>query len=343
MPSPRDSLLLPDADECGGVTELRVYGVGGTPRAVIESDLPPELAVGNRTGGFYRISDHHASSADKDGHRDGDRQVEVYGSGGLNFSSKSRILWLVLLPFLLSNMAGWMCSARTRQSLGRFRLHRLAYGLGALALTVNAFLVAVMITADILAYQVVRAGLAGHQWWTAPLNWHFVAGHPARQVTLGVLVAVLLLLVLLGVAVRSWRYEAVRPPYRAADGLPNKRGKAAADTLVNGLADEEFWDGEGSVRLLTWLHAAAAGGFLAIVLGVTVRALAGGSSHASALGWTGIWPRRGHDHPRGRLHLPGRPRHAVHGRAQPRAHPGRARREAPRLGGVSAGPGVCRA
>jgi hypothetical protein len=63
---------------------------------------------------------------------------------------------------------------------------------------------------------------------------------------------------------------------------------AAADTLPGGLADREFWDGGGSVRLLTWLHAAVAGGFLAIVLGVTVRALAGGSPRASTLGWTGI-------------------------------------------------------
>src|SRR5258705_230471 len=64
--------------------------------------------------------------------------------------------------------------------------------------------------------------------------------------------------------------------------------KAAADTLAKGLADEEFWDGEGTVRLLTWLHVAVVGGFLAIMLGVTARAVAGGSPHVSVLGWTGI-------------------------------------------------------
>jgi hypothetical protein len=44
------------------MTRLRVYGVGETMRAVIEGDLPPELASGNRIGGIYQISPHRASS-----------------------------------------------------------------------------------------------------------------------------------------------------------------------------------------------------------------------------------------------------------------------------------------
>ena len=80
----------------------------------------------------------------------------------------------------------------------------------------------------------------------------------------------------------------MRPPYRTGHEPDDKARKAAADTLARGLADQEFWDGEGTVRLLTWLHVAVVGGFLAIVLGVTVRALACASPHASALGWGGI-------------------------------------------------------
>src|SRR6478609_3067859 len=85
----------------------------------------------------------------------------------------------------------------------------------------------------------------------------------------------------------SWCYEQVRPPYRVSNGQRDKR-RRAADTLVKGLADQEFWDGEGTVRLLSWLHVAVVGGFLAIMLGVTARALAGGSPQAAVLGWTGI-------------------------------------------------------
>ena len=174
----------------------------------------PEQVRGDTIAGFYRSSDHRASDEDRDACLDVDRHVEVYSWGGLTSQSKVRVLWLALLPFLFANLAGWMCSAKTRNSAWRFRLHRLAAGLGALALTVNAALIAVMISADVNAYQTTRAGLARHQWWLAPLGWHFIAGHPARQVLLGVLVPVLFVLALLWLARTTWRYEAVRPPYR---------------------------------------------------------------------------------------------------------------------------------
>jgi hypothetical protein len=293
MPLPRHSVALPSvqlaADAASkGVTELRVHGVGGSPPDATLGDLSPEQVMGDAIAGFYRTSDHTATQPDRDARRDADRHVEVYSWGGLTSRSKIRVLWLALLPFLFANLAGWMCSASTRNSAWRFRLHRLAAGLCALALTVNAALIAVMISADVNAYQTSRAGLAGHQWWLAPLNWHFVAGHAARQVTIGVLVVVLFVLALVLLAWRSWRYEAVRPPYRVQNGQKDTARKAAADTLAKGLADQEFWDGEGTVRLLTWLHVAVVGGFLAIMLGVTARALAGGSPQAAVLGWTGI-------------------------------------------------------
>ena len=44
-------------------------------RSVIDSDLPPELASGNRIEGIYRISPHRASSEDQDADRDVDRHV----------------------------------------------------------------------------------------------------------------------------------------------------------------------------------------------------------------------------------------------------------------------------
>ena len=294
MPLPRHSVALssvqlPVAAECDGVTELRVHGVGGTPPDAILGDLAPEQVSGDAIAGFYRSSDHRVGDGDRDARLDADRHVEVYSWGGLTSQSKVRVLWLALLPFLLANLAGWMCSARTRESAWRFRLHRLAAGLGALALTVNAALIAVMISADVNAYQTVRAGLARHQWWLAPLGWHFVAGHPARQVMLGVLVPVLFVLALLGLARTTWRYEAVRPPYQVTAERKEKPRLITAAALKAGLADNEFWDGEGSVKLVTWLHLAVVAGFLAIVLGVTTKALTiTGSSHVIGLGWIAI-------------------------------------------------------
>ena len=289
MPVPQHSLAVPHVQlaaeaSSGGVTELRVHGVGGSPPDAILGDLAAEQVSGDAIAGFYRSSDHRAEAGDRDTDRDTDRDVdrhvEVFSWGGLTSRSKIRVLWLALLPFLFANLGGWMCSPGTRASAWRFRLHRLTAGLCALALTVNAALIAVMISADVNAYQAPRAGLAGNQWWLAPLRWNFAAKHPTRQVTLGVLVVVLFVVGLLWVAKRSWRYEQVRPPYRMGNGQQDKR-RRAADTLVKGLADQEFWDGEGTVRVLSWLHLAVVGGFLAIVLGVTARALS-----ASSVGWS---------------------------------------------------------
>jgi hypothetical protein len=140
------SVQLPADARDGGVTELRVHGVGGTPADAILGDLAPELVSGDAIAGLYRTSDHHASGGDWAARRDVNRHVEVYSWGGLTSRSKVRVLWLALLPFLFGNLAGWMCPAGTRNSAWKFRLHQLAGGLGSLALTVNATLIAVMIT-----------------------------------------------------------------------------------------------------------------------------------------------------------------------------------------------------
>ena len=284
MPIPRHSeglasVQLAPAVDCTGVTELRVHGVGGTPPDAILGDLAPEQVWGDQIAGFYRTSDHQASPGDDDVKR----HVECYSWGGLTSRSKSRVLWLALLPFLLGNLAGWMCSAKTRESGWRFALHRAAAGLGTLALTINASLLAVLITADILGYQAVRTGLAAHQWWLAPLTWPAIAGHPARQLLAGVVVPVLFVLALWLLARRSWRYEAVRPPYNK-DDPPGKPRPATAASLEDGLADKDFWDGGTSVRLLTWAHIATSVGFLAIVLSVTARSV-GGDWSAQAIAW----------------------------------------------------------
>jgi hypothetical protein len=284
-------------DTTEGVTELRVHGVGGTPPEATLGDLAPEQVMGDAIAGFYRTSDHHADAADKAGRLDADRHLEVYSWGGLTSRSKVRVLWLALLPFLFANLAGWMCPAGTRASTWKFRLHRLAAGLGGLALTVNAILIAAVISADVIAYQTERAGIALHQWWLAPLSWKFIAGHPARQVMLGVLVPALFVLALTWLASTTWRYEAVRPPYRVPEARKDTaRSKPRKDTarmataaaLPGGLADDEFWDGDRSVQLITWVHVAVTGGFLAVVLGVTVRAMAAGSPHDAFLGWLAI-------------------------------------------------------
>jgi len=229
MPVPRHAVTVPSVQlpvpaECGGVTELRVHGVGGTPPDATLGDLAPEQVSGDAIAGFYRTSDHRAGDEGRAAHPDVNRHVEVYSWGGLTSQSKVRVLWLSL-----------------------------------------------------------------HQWWLAPLGWHGISGYPARQVMLGVLVPVLLVLALVWLASRTWRYEAVRPPYRIEDKPEDQARLVTAAALKDGLADRQFWDGENSVRLITWTHVAVVAGFLAIALGVTVRALsAAGPAHAIAVGWIAI-------------------------------------------------------
>ncbi len=65
MPIPRHSTALPSVQLAagaadGGVTELRVHGVGGSPPEATLGDLAPEQVMGDATAGFYRSSDHRA-------------------------------------------------------------------------------------------------------------------------------------------------------------------------------------------------------------------------------------------------------------------------------------------
>ena len=268
------------------MTELRVHGVGGSPPGAILGDLAPEQVSGDAIAGFYRSSDHRAADEDRDACRDVDRHVEVFSWGGLTSRSKIRVLWLALLPFLLVNLGGWMCSPGTRASAWRFRLHRLTAGLCALALTVNAALIAVMISADVDAYQVPRAGVARNQWWLAPLRWHFVAGHPARQVMLGVLVVVLFVLALLWVAKNPGATSRCARP----TGWKTASGKAGRPPRTRSSTD---WPtrSSGTARARSACSAGCTSRGRRVP-GHRARCHGQGPprriAHASALGWTGI-------------------------------------------------------
>ena len=172
--------------------------------------------------------------------------MEVYSWGGLTSRSKVRVLWLALLPFLFANLAGWMCPAGHADLGLEFRLHRLAAGLGGLALTVNAALIAVLISADVVAYQTTRAGIAlhsgGSRRWAGG-----IAGHPARQVMLGVQVPGEVRAGAGLAGQHDLAYAAVRPPYRVSAAAGQGQGPPRPRSRRPGR--RRVWDGESSVRL----------------------------------------------------------------------------------------------
>lgn len=245
----RPSGLVPPAPDLAGVTELRVHGVGGTTPGALLGDLAPEQVAGDSVAGFYRTADVRG------------RHVEAYSWGGLTSRSGTRVLWLLLLPFMLANLAGWMGSRRAAAS-GRYRwLMRC----GALALTLNLLLVTAMISVDVLGYQCgSRPRCTAGRWWLAPLRWSPLAGHPARLVVVGALLPALVLLVLAFLSYRSReRYEAVRPPGTDKPRDPHSRSAAA---LPGGLADAAFWDGARATKRLGRAHTAAALALLTVLV-----------------------------------------------------------------------------
>src|SRR5215216_2359273 len=122
-----------------GVTELLVHGVGGESAEDTLHEPHPMQVAGDATAGFYR-------GPDVDG-----RHRESYSWGGLTSGKASRALWLLLLPFALANLAGWMhWRRRDSREPGLFRSLIRLFGL---SLTALGLLYVCSITFDLIAYQ----------------------------------------------------------------------------------------------------------------------------------------------------------------------------------------------
>nr|MDT0662277.1 hypothetical protein [Micromonospora sp. DSM 115978] len=257
---PRPAGMVPPATDLTGITELRLHGVGGTSPEDLLGDAAPLPVSGDRIAGFYRTADLP------------DRHVEAYSWGGLTSRSGTRVLWLLLFPFALANVAGWMCTAATHTSPPRFRLHRAAVRWTALALTLNLLLVFALTTMDLLAYQCggQSACTTGSMGW---LGTEALADHPARRLLVGALAPLGLVILLAVLTLRSInRYETTRPPWRTDEPRPRPAHSSAQPGV--GLADPTFWDGRRSSYDLGCLHIAAGLAFVALTLAYTVGATA---------------------------------------------------------------------
>src|SRR6516165_7990160 len=86
-------------DSRGGVTELRVHGVSGTPPDSMLENPHVTLVSGDSTAGFYRRMWLGGPPSPSLGYADvaGERRREAYSWGGLTSGAASRALWLLLL------------------------------------------------------------------------------------------------------------------------------------------------------------------------------------------------------------------------------------------------------
>jgi hypothetical protein len=273
-----------------GLTELRLHGVGGTTPENLLGDLAPQQVSGDRIAGFYRTADLPDRRVDGS-HLPG-RHVEAYSWGGLTSRSGSRVLWLLLFPFAMANVAGWMCMPKVHEMKEgekpwRFWLHRTAVRWASLALTVNLFLLVALISMDLIGYQCGgQSACVGDRWWLSPLGASAVVGFPGRRVLEGAVVPFSVVVLLFVLTLRSLtRYEQIEPPRRI--GAPTQPSTTSAAMPGRGLADRHFWDGKASVADLGQLHIAVALAFLALLVAHTVHTTSFEAGAAIHMSW--LW------------------------------------------------------
>ena len=236
------------------VTEIRVHGVGGTPPEILLGHPHPEQVAGDDTAGFFR---HPAGSASRD--------VEAYSWGGLTSRNVLRSLWLLLLPFALANVAGWMVEVDTTRDRNEVQRHaeieEWLTRIAAALLTVGVIVWSAAITVDLIAFRCgsQEACREGH-WWLEFLGTGFFRSHPLAGIALGALVPLVVLGILARLSKRNRKRYDEFPPFAP--------GEAEAGDAAD-LRSERFWYRPSLVADLAAFHGAAGSFALAAVMAFT--------------------------------------------------------------------------
>ncbi|MFZ4301932.1 hypothetical protein ACOZE3_28975 [Streptomyces cinereoruber] len=265
------SPATPAPESGDAALELLVHGVGGaTPQDMLDDPRTVRI-TGDRTAAVYRRTE----DADAEDHpeRYAGRPVpEAYCWSNLTSGDGTRALWLLLLPFMVANLAHWM---RPPAPSG----HRLARLYGVLvrlvALTLTVLLTAAVceVALDLTAWQCAAApacvdsaswlGFLSAErggWWSAP----------GRRLAVAALVPTALVGLLWYLSNRTWSaYEAQRPPTghdtpTEPQDAPGPAGPRAA------LGRPGFWYGRRLVARLRAAHTAA--GFLTVAAALVTAA-----------------------------------------------------------------------
>lgn len=226
-------------------TELRVPGVGGSS-AEESLDRPIVTRVaGDQNAGFFRPK---AGFGDPRG--PGGVLIEAYRWGNLTGGRASRAFSLMLLlPFMLSNIAIWMLppAAPGPGAVGRAACRMLAGTLTAMyVLSVTG------VAIDLVAWQCAADPRCTDG--RRPISW--IAGvQPGQRVALAALVPIAAVAVVWWLGARSWRLSEDASATAAPAGLGAFR-----------LDDHDFWDNRILLRRLRELHVAIALGAVDVVL-----------------------------------------------------------------------------
>ncbi len=239
-----------------GVTRILVHGVGGSTPADLLGTSDVERVAGDHVAGFYRPRENSDAVT-----------TEAYVWGGLTSRGASQALWLLVLPFALVNVAGWLAERPTHQRLVglQTRLLRVA----AMGLSLLYVLWAAVVGVDLIAYQCAGAPACRQdRWWLAVFDNDLLASSPGRRMVLGLIapLGVLALLALLGRRSRR-EFEA----YALSDMAEREAGEDAKPTELS------FWYRPTLSGDMALLHAGASLATLALLLGWAVWGWAAGS------------------------------------------------------------------
>lgn len=256
----------------GEVVELRVHGVGGaSPEELLDVPLT-ELVAGDESAGFFRPWLPHPQEGPA---------LEGYSWGGLTSASRWRSLWVLLTPFALVNLAGWMLRhggeatdlrprRRTAMESAAVAVVRL-FGL-VLTMAVTGFLAVGGI--DLLASQCgTDAACTAGRWWLGPWETASVRGHPGRA---GVVGAAVPLTVAMGLAWLARRSQLAI--HQRKEVRYTARGDPALRVNLN---QPRLWESPDVAHRLGLTHTAAA----VATVGVTLAAAAPGGMSLELAGW----------------------------------------------------------
>ncbi|GGS08080.1 hypothetical protein [Streptomyces rubiginosohelvolus] len=264
----------------GTALELLVHGVGGaTPQEMLD-DPRTVRVTGDATAAVYRRTEDAHGEKHPERYRD-EPVAEAYCWSGLTSGNGSRALWLLLLPFMVVNLAHWMRPTATGRTRA-VRLYGVLVRLVALSLTVLLTAAACEVALDLLAWQCAGADACAERrswlgflserqggWWS----------QPGRRLALAAVVPAALVGLLWYLSNRTWSaYESQRP-LDGEDFAEDESFGAAADhgpdaddhprpplPVRPALGRPGFWYGRRLVARLRAAHTAA--GFLTVAAAV---------------------------------------------------------------------------
>ncbi|HET9380372.1 MAG TPA: hypothetical protein VFP69_06035 [Streptomyces sp.] len=246
----------------GAALELLVHGVGGTTPGEMLGDPRTVRITGDDTAAvFRRADDVDAETAPRtDTGRDGP-VPEAYVWCNLTSGNGSRALWLLLLPFMVVNLAHWMRPG-ARGRIRTARLYGLLVRLAGLSLTVLLVAAACEVALDLTAWQCAgtSACAARHSWlgflspeasdggwWSAP----------GRRLVLAAVVPTALTGLLWYLSRRTWSdYESQQPMTHLPE--PGESSEDPTGSGATALGRPGFWYGRRLVARLRAAHTAAA-------------------------------------------------------------------------------------